>query len=52
MLTVDGTSLSSEFGDGRPHSLGTVPQKRFYEYRDFLGTQTVTFFLTRPIGSA
>jgi hypothetical protein len=52
VMTADGPSLSSEFGDGLPHSLGTGPQKRFYEHRDFLGTQTVTFFLTRPIGSA
>jgi hypothetical protein len=45
MMTAGRPSLSSEFGDGLPHSLGTVPQKQFYDYRDFLKIGSFDFIL-------
>jgi hypothetical protein len=50
MMSPYGTSLSSEFGDGFPHSLGRVPQKRFFDFRDFLKIVNFNFFLIQPIG--
>ena len=43
-MPLNGLSLSSEFGDGLPHSLGRVPQKQFFVFPEFLGTSPFNFF--------
>jgi hypothetical protein len=51
MMSLNGRSLSSEFGDDLPHSLGRVPQKQFFVFIEFLGIPIFYFRQTCSVGT-